>query len=482
MSTASLTPASLLVDEQPLPPAAAEELAGPPHLATRPVTAQERISSVDTLRGVALLGILAMNITSFGLPGWDYAIPLSTVHPVFSGPHWRINTIAWFLRWILAEGKMRALFSMLFGAGAILLTSRAESRGAADRTADIFTRRNMWLVLFGALHCFLIWYGDILFFYGLYALLFLYPMRKLQPKTLFIWAAIVLVLNGAVLTGGQMASRYSTRKKALAADALYRAHKPLTPEQSGDIKAWHEAQDRLRPSPKKLYEDIHAAQKGYVSAQTKDAKEAFEGETVGAYAGFGDILGFMLLGMGLYRNGFLTARLATRTYVITAALSLGICWPLIFAGCYMCWKSHFDVFTISWWLWVPYDLGRFTGALGNAALVLIVLKAGALKFLTRRLAAVGQMALSNYLFTSTFCKFLFVWGPLHWYGYMEYYRLYYVMAGVWIFNLTWSPIWLRHFQFGPAEWVWRSLTYWHRQPMRLAPAQASVQQEVLPAT
>ncbi len=92
---------------------------------------------------MTLLGILAMNITDFGLPAWDYSIPLTTVHPVFSGPHWKAKTIAWFLRWILAQVKMRALFSMLFGAGVILLTARAEERGAADRTADIFTRRNM---------------------------------------------------------------------------------------------------------------------------------------------------------------------------------------------------------------------------------------------------------------------------------------------------------------------------------------------------
>jgi uncharacterized protein len=461
-----MSTATVALDTAPLPAGAAEELAGPAQ-APAPVSRQERISSVDTLRGVALLGILAMNITDFGLPGWDYSIPLSTVHPVFSGPHWRINTIAWFMRWILAEGKMRALFSMLFGAGAILLTARAESRGAADRAADIFTRRNMWLMLFGALHCYLIWNGDILYYYGLIALLFLYPMRNLKPKTLFISAAIVLILNGAGIGGGQMASRYSMRKKALAADKLYREHKPLTEEQSADIKAWSDAQDRMRPSPKKLYADIAAAQKGYLSAQLKDAKDAFQGETKGAYLGFGDMLGFMLLGMGLYRNGFLTAKLKTSTYVLIAVLSLGVCWPLIFTGCYMVWKSHFDMFTIYWWMYLPYDIGRFTGALGNAALVLIVLKTGALKFLTRRLAAVGQMALSNYLFTSTFCKLLFVWGPLHWYGYMEYYKLYYVMAGVWAFNLIWSPIWLKYFQFGPAEWVWRSLTYWKRQPMRL---------------
>ncbi len=466
MSTAAVT-----VDAMPIPADAPEELAGPPHLdpglATRPVTGQERVSTVDTLRGVALLGILAMNITSFGLPGWAYAIPLSTPLPVFNGPHATANTVAWFLRWMLAEGKMRALFSMLFGAGAVLLTSRAEARGAGDRTADIFTRRNMWLMLFGMLHCYLIWYGDILYFYGLIALIFLYPMRKLKAKTLFRAAAVVLLLNSMGHYGGQLAGTYDARRKAIAADKVYREHKPLTEEQSSQIKAWHEAQEDWRPPQKKIDEDVKAMTGGWAKAQGHNAKDAFQGETFGAYLGWGDMLGFMLLGMGLYRNGFLTGKLRTRTYVWAAVIGLGVSWPLIFAGCWHAWKSGFDIFTTMWWLMVPYDVGRITGVLGNAAVVLLVLKSGALKFLTRRLAAVGQMALSNYLLTSTSCKLLFCWTPLHWYGHLEYYKLYYVMAGVWAVNLTWSLIWLKYFQFGPAEWVWRSLTYWKRQPMRI---------------
>jgi uncharacterized protein len=82
-------------------------------------------------------------------------------------------------------------------------------------------------------------------------------------------------------------------------------------------------------------------------------------------------------------------------------------------------------------------------------------------------AAVGQMALSNYLLTSISMKFLFVWGPWKWYGYIEYYKIYYVVLCVWVVNMVWSSVWLRYFQFGPMEWVWRSLTYWKRQPMRM---------------
>ena len=105
------------------------------------------------------------------------------------------------------------------------------------------------------------------------------------------------------------------------------------------------------------------------------------------------------------------------------------------------------------------------------ALVVLIAKAGLFKWLTRRIAAVGQTALSNYLFTSITCTLLFNGFGFGLYGKLEYYQLYAVVACVWACNLILSPIWLRHFQFGPMEWVWRSLTYWKRQPMKRADAE-----------
>jgi len=113
----------------------------------------------------------------------------------------------------------------------------------------------------------------------------------------------------------------------------------------------------------------------------------------------------------------------------------------------------------------------------NIAVVVAVSKAGALPWLTRRIGAVGQMALSNYLFTSISCSLLFNGFGLGYYGKVEYYLLFPIVLCVWILNLTFSPIWLRYYQFGPMEWVWRSLTYWKRQPMRRAVAE----EELVPA-
>lgn len=455
-------------DMQEVPTDANEELAGPPRHAVQPVQTTERISSLDVLRGFSLMGILLMNITSFALPEWDYMFPLTTVKPVFDGPYWKLNTVVWFLRWVLAEGKMRALFSMLFGAGVILMTARAEERGAGVRTAEIFCRRNMWLTLFGFLHCYLIWNGDILFFYGLVALLFLFPCRHLKPKSL-LWAGVfVLLLNSAVFNGGRYFQAVSQKSEADAVKVALAQHKTIDEKQAASLREWKKTQDEWRPDNKALYEDIAAMQKSYWSSVIHSAPYGYFMETFYAYFGFGDVLGMMLIGMALLRNGFLSARQSVRTYALTAIISLGITWPVVSVGAWHAWLSHFDQLESMKAMLLTYDLGRVGGALGNAAVVLLCIKLDLFRWLFSKVAKVGQMALSNYLLTSTSMKLLFVWSPLHWYGYMDYWKLYIVVACVWCVNLLWSSIWLRFFRFGPVEWLWRSLTYWKRQPMRLA--------------
>lgn len=119
-----------------LPPGSEEELAGPPR-AVAPVKQAERIASLDVLRGFALLGILMLNIDDFAGPEFFHDIPIGLPKPAFTGPHTHLHLAILFLKWIFFEGKMRALFSMLFGAGVILLVSRAEKRGAGIRAADI---------------------------------------------------------------------------------------------------------------------------------------------------------------------------------------------------------------------------------------------------------------------------------------------------------------------------------------------------------
>jgi uncharacterized protein len=430
--------------------AAREDEAAPP---PQPVTQRERIPTIDVVRGVALMGILLMNIASFSGPLEMYTNPLIVGH------HRTYNLVAWSVRWVLFEGKMRAAFSMLFGAGVILLTERAERRGSKN-IADIFLRRNMWLVLFGVLHFYFIWMGDILYWYGLTALLFLYPCRNLRFRNLCIAGALVLVI-GSGSDAYFAIDGIRERNQGQEAQALAKAGKKLTTEQQDALKKWNETLEKR----KKDHDDDLKAMRGSYLDQLK--WHAQWGPKIQAYYfytfGFTDTLGMMLIGMGLYRVGFLTGALSYKLYgwIIAAGFLLGI--PINGFEALGLIRDNFQ--PESGW-WVLYQAGRLSGAVAIVALVVVVAKAGLVPWLTRRVAAVGQTALSNYLFTSISCSLLFSRYGLGLYGNLEYYQIYAIVACVWALNLILSPVWLRYYRFGPMEWVWRSLTYWNRQPMK----------------
>jgi uncharacterized protein len=118
--------------------------------------------------------------------------------------------------------------------------------------------------------------------------------------------------------------------------------------------------------------------------------------------------------------------------------------------------------------YLTYDLGRAPMTLGHVGLIGLLCRATVARAVTRTFAAVGQMALTNYLAQSLICLFVFTGAGLALFGQLERHELYYVVAAIWIAQLIWSPLWLRGFRFGPAEWAWRSLTYWRVQPLRRA--------------
>jgi uncharacterized protein len=171
-----------------------QKLAGPP---PAPVAAAARLPSLDVLRGFALLGILMANIQDFASPtGILHDVPLDVVSQ--SGPHHALDVAVMTVQWLFIEGKMRALFGLLFGAGTVLLLERLEERSGAKLAADIFHRRSIWLLALGILHGSLIWSGDILLFYGSLALLALYPLRHVGARFL-VGIGLALSLAGGTL-------------------------------------------------------------------------------------------------------------------------------------------------------------------------------------------------------------------------------------------------------------------------------------------
>ena len=226
-----------------------------------PVSSDQRLRTLDVLRGAALLGIALMNIVFSGLPFAAYA------NPNLWGGNDPLNVGVLAVQWVLFDGKMRALFSMMFGAGIVLFMERALARENSVRAADLLTRRMLWLILFGALHGWLIWAGDILYAYGLFGLLIV-PMRNVSPRKLFITAGVALVLLSLAVVGLGFSQR-STRNAAMAARAVEAQGQPLTKEQQDAKKEWDEAYNTALPSRQKLQEEVDNYRKGYGGVMTQ---------------------------------------------------------------------------------------------------------------------------------------------------------------------------------------------------------------------
>ncbi|MGB5384109.1 MAG: DUF418 domain-containing protein, partial [Lutimonas sp.] len=155
----------------------------------QPIKSSSRINSLDVIRGIALLGILLMNINGMGLP-FSYSDPT-----ISGGGATGLNLQVWIVNNMLFEGTMRGLFTFLFGAGAILLTSRLEKNGAGITTADIYYRRILWLLLFGIINVYiLLWHGDILYPYAIFGLM-LFPFRNAKVKTLFLVGGLLILIG-----------------------------------------------------------------------------------------------------------------------------------------------------------------------------------------------------------------------------------------------------------------------------------------------
>ena len=429
-----------------------------------PVAQDERINSLDALRGLALLGILPANVLIFGMH-------LAAANdPTVAGGATGLNLVSWALFRILVEGKMRALFSMVFGASAILLTSRSEQRFGIS-AADIYYRRNLWLLLFGLAHAFLLFWGDILYPYALCALI-LFPFRKLPAKKLLIIGCTFILFK----TGWSAADAYrqvERRNLAAAADAAAKLGNQPSEEQAAAKKAIEEQQKQRKPPAEELEKDAKPWRGNPWSVIRARAKFLAIWHALPYYDAVScDIWSMMFIGMGLFKLEIFSAARSFRVYGWIAAAGYLIGLPLNAFMAWLAFQSHFDR-TAVMLTNLAYDAERLPVALADMAVLMLLCKAGAAQWLTGRLAAIGQMALSNYVFQSVVCSFVFTGYGFGLYGRMERYQLYYVVAGCWAMSLAVSPMWTRHYRFGPIEWCWRSLTYWNRQPMRtMRPAAA----------
>lgn len=426
-----------------------------------PVTGGERIAAVDTLRGFALLGILAMNIYAFAMPFAAYGNPLA------GGGTGPLDYGTWVFTHLFFDQKFMTLFSMLFGAGLVLMAGRAEQRGD-PRFAGVYYRRLFWLVAIGMVHAYLIWFGDILVSYAVCGAL-LYPLRRRRPRTLLIVGSLMLLvaLPLSVGYGGLMES---TRAAAEEVAELRAAGEQPGAEALEMAEAWEQMRTGFAPSPEELAEQVAVLRGGYLGIIRQQAPVVV-GMQTGFLLFFGvwRIGGLMLIGMGLMKLGIFSAARSRSFYLRCLAVGYGLGLPLVALSAQQLTAHGFDpVFIFRQGIFYNY-LGSVIVAIGHIGAVMLVCQTAALPAVRSRLAAVGRMALTDYLLQSVLCTTLFYGWGFGLFGHVGRFAQMGVVLAVWAFELWLSPLWLARFRFGPAEWLWRSLTYWRRQPMRRGP-------------
>ena len=428
-----------------------------------PIAETSRLKVIDALRGVALLGILLMNIPYFSLP--DY------FSESFKNDPKNVNFWLYEFIGIVFEGKMRAMFGMIFGAGILLFVANKSDKGTSVHA--LFYRRMFWLVLFGLIHAHLIlWIGDILYLYGVCGMI-VYLFRNVPAKYL-VWAVpIVAVIDFTASTIFYQDLR-AKRIDYVAATKAQAANQTLTDAQTKALTTWREVEKNMIPNREDAKANTVKMKSGYSTVASYLRPLAFNGQTKYLIFGLWDSIALMLLGLALFKWGFFTGSWSNADYWKVIKIGYGIGLPLVMYAMYYSF-THFSTLEANLarmervpinWVNMIYPFQRILLVMAHASTLILLYKSGKIQGLFRRLEAVGQMAFTNYITHSVICTLFFFGYGLNYFAELEYYQIYFVALAIWVFQLIISPIWLKYYRFGLLEWVWRSLTYWKIQPLK----------------
>ena len=411
-------------------------------MATIPSTdAPTRIITLDVIRGVAVMGIFAVNVIGMSMIDAAYLNP--------TAPRgWDVADVSlWLVNYVLIDGKMRSLFSMLFGASMLLVIERAEASG--EQGWIVHFRRMGVLAMFGLLHFWVIWYGDILFVYAITGMAAFF-FRNARPQFLIFVAAVLFAWTAIGSIGGAA----DLHAKAVAAHS--------TKATADQRKAWEEATDGWATET----DNFAREQVRHYDAPFWDrvADIDLPGPYYSLQRTWPETLALMLIGMVLFRSGFLTGEWDNQSYRNIAWWGIGTGGAACLAFGIIEWASGF---------YAPLILLLFVGigapfqlvmAIGYAALIILLSRhGGAIRF---RIAAVGRAAFTNYLGSSILGAAIFYGGGLALYGTLDRVHVTLLVPLFWAIMLLWSKPWLDRFRYGPFEWAWRSLARWKLQPMR----------------
>jgi uncharacterized protein len=424
--------------------------------AAGPVVNTARLVSLDILRGVAILGILVMNIYAFAMPFVAYSDPTAMGG---TEPH---NLATWFFTHFFFDQKFLSIFAMLFGAGIVLMTGRAEQAGRPS--GRFFFRRQVSLLVLGLLHAYLLWAGDILFAYAVVGML-VYPFRKLAPRTLIVSACLLLPVTVVAMHSFSYAIE-DLQTKAQNYEALVGAGETLSEAQQKQLERWYSSRSFMAPEAEDMQVDISAYQGSYAEILAYRAPVVI-GMQQGMLLLFSWRIGaLMLIGMALMKLGVVSGQRSAGFYKMLMFAGYGLGLPVtMFSGVNLYMNEFDPVYVARYGMAANYFASIFV-ALGHTGLVMLVIKSGLWRPLTERFAAVGRMALTNYLMHSVLLTTMFYGYGFGLYGQLPRISLMGLVVIVIGLQLQLSSWWLRQYRFGPVEWLLRSVTYWRWQPLR----------------
>lgn len=416
----------------------------PPTETVTPVQQAERILIVDILRGFALFGILLVNMAIFSYPFQTILFPTPPDTPSYD------RAAVWLIHF-LAGGKFYALFSLLFGLGMILLMERIEARGR--RFVPFYVRRLLALLLIGIVHAFLIWPGDILIFYALMG----FPLllfRKAKPRTLLIWAVILIAIPLLFVA---------------AASGLV-ALGSMTPEGAQQIQlGFDQAAEGYRAELARANQ-VYPTGNFIEITNQRIADYLSLGLTSIFALGF-NILAMFLVGVWFGKQRIFSDLAAHRPFfrkLLVWGLIVGLIGNVLYATLIMRVPRYelsieLLVATIGQGIGAPLLMLAYV-----SAICLLALRPGWGRRL-QVLAPVGQMALTNYLLQSILCTFIFYGYGLALFGQVGAAWGIALTVVIYLLLIPFSHWWMKRFLYGPAEWLWRSMTYWKVQPIRRRP-------------
>ena len=403
---------------------------------------------LDALRGFAVMGILAMNIIAFALPEDAYFLP----RVPGTGPATAADVGSWIAAFLLFDGKMRGLFSLLFGASLYLVAERAEAAGHS--AARVHYSRMFWLGLFGAAHFFLIWWGDILFLYAVIGC-FAFLMRGAATRTLIVTALVVYAAGFAILCLS-LGTMFSIQAAAQVPGASPASVERFAAMMEGFSAAAQEKEIALFRSGYGAILDFRLSQ------WWRPLNLLFQAGT--------ETFPLMLLGMAGLRSGFMTGTWDRRRYrqLLGALLLPGMLIYAVLAA--LNWSRGFDpIFSLN--LVVAWSLpARLMTTIGYAALFMLIIRTMRSGGVLPWIAATGRAAFTNYLGTSIVMTTLFYGYGFGLFAQVPRAALYGIVAAMCGVMLLWSKPWLDRYRYGPLEWLWRSLARGRPQPMHEAPA------------